>query len=527
MKTILGKTIYAFRAVRYAKAPVGQLRFKNAVPIESWNDIYDATQEGPACPTPTVKGEISEDCLRLNVYSNELPTATKKVKKPVIVFIHPGAFYGYSGQSSSFGPHYYLDQDIVLVTINYRLGVLGFMSTGDARAPGNLGLKDQVVALRWIQNHITKFGGDPNSVTVTGCSAGSWSTLFHLLSPVSKGLFHRAIAISGAPTVPEQLPYNQTHLITKQASFVGCPTDNVDKAIECLKTVPYKQLSDSLPRFAEWYGDPILVWSPVVEPKIPGVERFITDQPENLLRKKQFQQIPVIIGVTKDEFSSAPLSALEQAMQGDDSIYRNVTENWYFAAPISFQYERGTERSKRISREIYKFYFNDKPITVENGPNLGLIYADAQIGFLSHRFAQLLAEYSTAPIYEYQFAYQGRFSWAMWKSGPKKGQPYGVVHQDDLIYLFTMPGYGFPAFNSTDPEVKMIKKLTTMYANFAKTDEPIPKNNNLFKGVHWETLDPKKSNYLEINDNFTMKRKMFADRYALWDRLFPLRPLPK
>lgn len=102
-----------------------------------------------------------------------------------------------------------------------------------------------------------------------------------------------------------------------------------------------------------------------------------------------------------------------------------------------------------------------------------------------------------------------------------------MVHQDDLIYLFTMPEYGFPFLNSTDPEVKMVEKLTTMYANFAKTNEPIPKNNDLFKGVNWATLDPKQSNYLEITDGFTMKSKMYADRYALWDRLFPLPPLCK
>lgn len=123
------------------------------------------------------------------------------------------------------------------------------MSSGDARAPGNLGLKDQVVALRWVQKNIASFGGDPNSVTITGYSAGSWSVILHLMSPMSKGLFHRVIASSGAPTTPDPMPTKQPQLIIKQASFVGCPTDNIDIALECLKKVPHQKISASMPKF--------------------------------------------------------------------------------------------------------------------------------------------------------------------------------------------------------------------------------------------------------------------------------------
>lgn len=125
----------------------------------------------------------------------------------------------------------------------------GFISTGDARAPGNLGLKDQVVALRWIQSNIAAFGGDPTSVTITGYSAGSWSVIFHMMSPMSRGLFHRVIASSASPTTPELMPTKQPELVIKQARFVGCPSDSLDEAFECLKTVPHQQLSDSISKF--------------------------------------------------------------------------------------------------------------------------------------------------------------------------------------------------------------------------------------------------------------------------------------
>ena len=124
---------------------------------------------------------------------------------------------------------------------------------GDERAPGNLGFKDQVEALRWVKRNIASFGGDPNLVTITGYSAGSRSVALHLMSPMSKGLFHRAIAMSGSPTSPELYPTRQPHLVTKMASFVGCPSDNLDDAFECLKTVPHQKLSNAQNRFAVMY----------------------------------------------------------------------------------------------------------------------------------------------------------------------------------------------------------------------------------------------------------------------------------
>lgn len=103
-------------------------------------------------------------------------------------YIIPGGFYAVSGQSKNFaGPQHLMDRDIVLVTLNYRLGALGFLSTGTEESPGNNGLKDQVVALRWVRNHISKFGGDPGSVTIMGYSAGGWSVSLHMVSPMSRG----------------------------------------------------------------------------------------------------------------------------------------------------------------------------------------------------------------------------------------------------------------------------------------------------------------------------------------------------
>lgn len=185
--------------------------------------------------TPQVSDDISEDCLRLNVYTRSL---TPVKKRPVIIYFHPGGFYELSAQSKSVaGPEYLLDHNIVFVTANYRLGLLGFLATGTKEAPGNNGLKDQVEVLRWIQKHIDRFGGDPNSVTLMGYSAGGMSVTLHLVSPMSRGLFHRAISMSGAATSQWTIPNEQLFLAKKQAQLLNCSDESVESIMECFKMV--------------------------------------------------------------------------------------------------------------------------------------------------------------------------------------------------------------------------------------------------------------------------------------------------
>lgn len=155
------------------------------MPVKPWNGTFDAIRDSPKCPQPVLSAaEISEDCLRLNVYTKNVSAAAKQ---PVIVFIHPGGFYIESGRSNEYGPQYLIRRDVVLVTFNYRLAAFGFLSTGTKEAPGNNGLKDQVVALRWVKEHIQSFGGDPDSITIMGNSAGAWSISLQMVSPMSKG----------------------------------------------------------------------------------------------------------------------------------------------------------------------------------------------------------------------------------------------------------------------------------------------------------------------------------------------------
>ena len=160
--------------------------FQDPVEVETYAEEFDATEDGMNCPQWMVgAGEVmgDEDCLNLNVYT---PKVDKK-KRPVMVYLHGGAFITGGGSSSTFGAAYIVENDVVLVTMNYRLGALGFMATADKAISGNMGIKDQIVALKWVQNNIANFGGDPNQVTIFGDDAGGASVSIHMMSPESKG----------------------------------------------------------------------------------------------------------------------------------------------------------------------------------------------------------------------------------------------------------------------------------------------------------------------------------------------------
>ncbi|NXS08381.1 SASB hydrolase, partial [Neodrepanis coruscans] len=203
------RSVNVFLGLPFAKPPVGSLRFSEPQPPEPWEGVRDATAYPPMCPQDSVQGQyfsdfitnrkekvplqMSEDCLYLNVYT---PVSTGEQKLPVLVWIHGGGLI--LGAASTYdGSALAALDNVVVVTIQYRLGILGYFSTGDEHARGNWGYLDQVAALKWIQENIIHFGGDPGSVTITGESAGGISVSALILSPLAKGLFHKAISESG------------------------------------------------------------------------------------------------------------------------------------------------------------------------------------------------------------------------------------------------------------------------------------------------------------------------------------------
>lgn len=521
-----GRKIYSFRGIRYGEPPVGKQRFQPPIPAADWRNVFDATEEGPSCPHPDGVFQ-AEDCLRLNVYTTKLPCEEQNVKRPVMIFIHPGGFTSFSGQSLIFGPQYLLDKDIVLVTINYRLGTLGFLNTGDSEAPGNMGLKDQVEAFRWVRRNIAAFGGDPNSVTLCGYSAGSFSIMLHMVSPMSKDLFHRAISMSSSAIKPEVYTgiaeHGQKELVQKQAQLLNCPTDSTASMLNCLIEKPVENFTNTLANLTDWYGNPILLWTPAVEPQVPDVERFLSEQPYDSIALGKFHQVPYILGVTEHEFAGVAALYERNDKVDNGSLYREVNNNWNKVAPIFCMYERDTSRSNYISRQLRQFYFKDEPISERTLLQLGKVYGDCITIFPVYRAVKLFASKSREPVYFYKFTYEGRFGFYRWSNDTA----YNPSHHDDLQYLFHAKQFPFlPYLEDDAPEAPMVELYTSMWSNFVINGEPIPRNDDRFENVSWETFDPSRTNYLEINLRLGMKTEFFPERMRLWETLFPLPSQP-
>ena len=255
------KTIYSYLNIPYAKPPVGRLRFQEPRSYGGWEGVRDATQCGNICPQDTVflsqdkqQGKVverspaqSEDCLTLNVMVPGQPTSDGSLRS-VMVWIHGGALT--VGDGCSYDGSYLVSGgDVILVTFNYRLGALGFLSTADSTMSGNYGLKDQSLALRWVHENIKEFGGDPDSVTIFGESGGAFSVSFQSLMPENKGLFQKSIIQSGSLDVFPVIQHYPIHIALAVAKELKCTQEDVsiknidtEKILDCLLDVPWETL---------------------------------------------------------------------------------------------------------------------------------------------------------------------------------------------------------------------------------------------------------------------------------------------
>ncbi|XP_023336019.1 putative inactive carboxylesterase 4 [Eurytemora carolleeae] len=234
----------SFLGIPYAKPPIGPLRFLPAEPINHFYGPHaplQATEYKGDCAQLEIgsgKYKGSEDCLYLNVFTPDIHF-TGENNLPVLVWIHGGGFLIGGSDPGFYGPDRWLDHDIVLVTFNYRLGALGFLSTGDGVAPPNNGLSDQQLVLAWVKENIQAFGGNPSQVTIFGESAGGTSVMAHMSSPRSRGLFNQGIAMSGTfgfmnPLIHSSRPIQ--HYTSIMAAELSCDiTGSAQSTVSCLR----------------------------------------------------------------------------------------------------------------------------------------------------------------------------------------------------------------------------------------------------------------------------------------------------
>ncbi|XP_057380570.1 venom carboxylesterase-6-like [Daphnia carinata] len=508
-----GRTIEAFRAIPYAQPPVGDLRFKDPLPAKDWQgSILDATREAPKCVqfNSIVQGGVvlgQEDCLYLNVYVPQLNGINDPL--PVMVWIHGGAFYMGSGNgvTDMFGPNYLLDRDVVLVTLNYRLGPLGFLSTEDAEAPGNYGLLDQSLALRWVRNYIAHFGGNADLITIFGESAGGASVNFHVLSPYSKGLFHRAIIQSGTSTCPWALNPKIGEYTKFLANHLNCSSDSSRELLTCLRTRKAEDIAGIRKHFTIGLGFGMFPLAFV--PRI-DVERnlpFLPAYPEELVAERKFNQVPLILGVTKNE---GALVSASYYVNGD----KHMDE--FKADPIGtirymIQMEnepRGLEMAHMVHDHLFTLQkpYEDQKQQVE------MIASDYGLFKCTDDSVTLFSRFNSQPTYYYFYTHRGQFSFPQIVGVPPEID-LGVCHADELFLLFT-PGY-FPRL-SVPADLKVSATLIDLWTSFAKNGAPESSHVDV-----WLPVEQGVIRYLDINERstFVNDKMPFEPRLAFWNKV--------
>ncbi|XP_018113499.1 carboxylesterase 5A [Xenopus laevis] len=508
---LLGKTvgaketdrlIHVFMGVPFAKPPIGPLRFQHPQPPEPWSSVREATENPPMC-LQDIKGmelladffkakldfpPVSEDCLYLNVFTPA--DRGENPELPVMVFIHGGGLtMGGAGMFEGSALSAY--ENVVVVSIQYRLGIMGFFSTGDKEARGNYGFLDQVAALRWVRDNIKDFGGDPQSVTIFGESAGALSVSAQVLSPLSKGLFHRAISESGVAILPG-LMANKTEKILPILHLVAnISSCNVSSMADCLK----KKTEDEIVAISaamKFVGFPVVV---------DGV--FLPKPAEEILASKESNPVPFLIGVNNHEFGwilplALNISGYREGMEKKD------IQSILVALPYLHSF-------KSVVPFIMEEYFGDTNDPKELRNNFLDLIGDIIFVIPALRTAKYHRD-SGHPVYFYEFQHRPSMF------DDTKDDFVKADHGDELFFVvggpFLKSGIIFKS-NGTEEEKILSKTIMKYWANFARNGDP-----NGLGLAEWPKYD-EDEDYLEINLTQESSQRLKEGRFKFWTVTLP------
>ena len=440
-------TVNEFLGVPYAAPPTGNLRWRPPQPPAPWQGIRDATQFAPSCPQPpspfAPHGTFSEDCLYLNVYTPMLPGGDGN-RRPVLVWIHGGGLTE-EGSSNYDGAKLAADGAVV-VTINYRLGALGFLAhpalaSRPGGPAGNYGLMDQQAALRWVQDNISQFGGNPDNVTIAGQSAGGLSVLAQLVSTGARGLFQRAIIESGAFALNQQPLAAAEAAGEAFAAQVGCP----DQTATCLRNLPVANLVTP-----DFVG-------------IPGVVdgKVLTEPIGAALAAGQFAHVPVLNGTNHDE-EQLFVAGLGLAVSGGTFVpipEGNMVTPGGYQGDIAAVLGVPAARAAAIVGEY--------PLSAHASPDAALstLVSDANFACPALQVDQQTS--ARVPTFAYEF------------NDDNAPQPYTqpgfitvATHESELPYLFDLPNAPFHPAPSPDQQT-LAASMRAAWVNFAATGNPV------------------------------------------------------
>lgn len=402
----------------------------------------------------------SEDCLYLNVYT---PEAKPTARFPVMVFIHGGAFVCGSGNDDVYGPEFLVRNGVVLVTINYRLEALGFLSLDTEDIPGNAGMKDQVAALRWIKKNISNFGGDPENITIFGESAGGASVAYHLVSPMSKGLFRRAIAMSGCLLSTWAQGFEARERALKLAKQLGCDSEDDKELYEFFKNVPLDKLVGiKLPVVKYASPSTNLQFGIVSEKKFGNSEIFFHGDECDALRNGIHEDVDVMAGYTKDE----GLMALNEALTTDQILIESNDFKEFFV-PTPIQRNCNIKDQLEVGRKLKKHFMKKNVITIEDFDDF-MRYIN--LNMFVHGivlFSKFVSKKSKVYMYKVTCNSERNIYSYLMKLRDVVGDRQVVCHADDLPYIFPIKIAQLNVEKGSEAE-KLIGNFTTLWTNFAK-----------------------------------------------------------
>ncbi|CAG5125107.1 unnamed protein product [Candidula unifasciata] len=523
-----GSTYVSYKSIPFAKPPIGELRFKRPQPLDDpeVDCLVNSEQYKQSCWSVTKKStdpSYGEDCLYLNIYVPGTEEAGQTGRKlPVIVWIHGGGFV--AGSAFPEPEKLVVRGGVIVVTINYRLGVFGFLSTGDDALPGNNGLWDQYVAIKWVKDYITFFGGDDQSVTLYGESAGAMSVALHALSPISSGVFNKAIVQSGGATSLISRDARQRAL--EFASMVGCSSvhSSADLA-KCLRQVSvavilqYSQPSAFSLSLAQQQSD--FIWMPVIDGE------FIPDEPLKLLHNISYLET---IGAYKKDFLFSILNN-EGAMISDNFLrpisLAQVTNISFVTDLTNFllysRYGRNFTNSRELKDAIYTFYTGSSVLSPTVEPqdildlagDVALVIPALEMALTISDCHQPTSEIcnssfkqnsscsrTTARTYVFMFDYCST-------SEPCKTTC--MIHGADVAYVF--PRKIFP-----DPDQQkmsdMLVDILTTFARYSNPETVVPGG--------WPAFDTVSRSYLRFDVSPSVRQYPFNYRTQFWLKQVPV-----
>ncbi|XP_060064173.1 pyrethroid hydrolase Ces2e-like [Ylistrum balloti] len=520
-----GEVVYQYRKIPFAKPPVGRRRLRKPVPFGKWTNVLDGTSFGPSCYqkaesiSPSLPNtEMSEDCLHLNIYTpiNASPNNTKSV----MIWIHGG---GYSkGQSFYYDAFNLVTKgDVIVVTVNYRLGFLGFFSTMDDASRGNYGLWDQRLAMQWVKANIEDFGGNPNSITIFGGSAGAFSVGLHALLPQNQGLFHRLIAESGTSTSPLVLNMEPRVHARGYGIDLNCLNEkdvnfDTEMLLECIRGKSSQEIIQTQNSYDTFkYANHVLTL-----PNAPVVDgELIIHHPSAIIANTSsnessfFRSLDVIIGTTDSEGSLINndfMTYLEKHYNFNysRSIPTTVLCNSYARMIAKDFFNNNTDVSEAICK---KYSSTDE---IEQSRNIVDMYSD--FSMIAPALRSL--DCHSAPgltmgrnTYQYLFTRQYSYQGYLQPNWVK-----GAWHAAELPYLFG-PSMIWSVWNPISFSDEMLsEKMIRYWTNFAKNGSP-----NGPDVPYWPRYDSMGKLYQYLNFNIAPAYNLNSERIRFWNQYLP------